>query len=115
MGFIDLEKAYNSVNRESLWQVLKMYDLGGKLLNGIKSMHVNSLARVRVKESESECFRIHSGVRQVVIMSPWLIIVYMDVVMMEVKMGMGRREESGTCPASCIQMTWFCVVSRRKT
>ena len=41
VGFIDLEKAYNMVNREALWQVLRMYDVGGgggKLLGGITSM-----------------------------------------------------------------------------
>ena len=27
-GFIDLKKPYNRVNREALWQVLKMYDVG---------------------------------------------------------------------------------------
>ena len=30
VGFIDLEKAYNRVNREALWQVLRMYDVGGE-------------------------------------------------------------------------------------
>ena len=49
MGFMDLEKAYDRVNREALWQVLRMYDVGGKLLNGIKSIYVNSLACVRIK------------------------------------------------------------------
>ena len=38
MSFIDLENAYNRVNREVLWQVLRMYDVGSKLLSGIKSM-----------------------------------------------------------------------------
>ena len=37
----------------------------GKLLSGIKSMYVDSSACVRVKGSESEQFRIDSGVRQV--------------------------------------------------
>ena len=32
------------VNREALRQVLRMYDVGGKLLNSIKNMYVNSLA-----------------------------------------------------------------------
>ena len=63
VDFMDLEKAYDRVNREALWQVLRMYDVGGKLLNGIKSMYVNSLACVRVKGCESECFRINTGVR----------------------------------------------------
>ena len=38
-----------------------------KLLNGIKSIYVNSLACVRVKGCESESFRVDSGVRQVCI------------------------------------------------
>ena len=43
VGFIYLEKADDRVNREALWQVLRMYDVRSKLLNGIKSMYVNSL------------------------------------------------------------------------
>ena len=70
-----------------------MHDLGGKMLNGIKSMYVNSLACVRIKGGESEYFRIDSGMRQGCIMSPWLFKVNMDAVMKEVKMGMGRRGE----------------------
>ena len=50
MGFIDLEKVYDWVNRELWWEVLRMYDVGGKLLGGIKSMYVDNLACVRVKE-----------------------------------------------------------------
>ena len=68
-----------------------MYDVGGKLLNGVISMYVNSLVCVRVKGCESECFRIDSGVRQVDIRSLCLFNVYMDVVMKELKMGIGRR------------------------
>ena len=44
MGFIDLEKAYNRVNKEALWQVLRMYDVGSNLLGGIKSMLIVSLS-----------------------------------------------------------------------
>ena len=67
---MDLEKAYGRVNRETLWQVLRMYYVGGKPLNGIKNIYVNSLTCVRVKGCKSECFRIDSGVRQVCIISP---------------------------------------------
>ena len=55
-------------------------------------MYVNSLASVRIKGGESECFRINRGVRQGCIMFPWLFNAYMDTVMKEVKIGMGRRE-----------------------
>ena len=49
------------------------------------------LARVRDKGGESESFRIDSGVRQGCIMSPWLFRLYVDALMKEVGMGMGRR------------------------
>ena len=38
MGFIDLEKAYNRINREALLQVFRIHDVGVKLLSGIKSI-----------------------------------------------------------------------------
>ena len=49
VNFMDLEKAYDGVNREALWNVLRMYDVAGKLLNGVKIIHFNSLACVRIK------------------------------------------------------------------
>ena len=70
---------------------------------------------LRVKEDESEWFSIDTGVRQGCIMYLWLFNVYMDPVMKEVKMGMGRREESEDYLASSRKMTWFFVMSRRKT
>ena len=52
VDFMDLERAYNRVNRESLWQVRRMYDVGCKLLSRVKGMYVNILSCVRVKGSE---------------------------------------------------------------
>ena len=52
IGFIDLEKAYNRVNTEALWQVLRIVE--GKLLSGIKSIYADSSACVRVKGVVSE-------------------------------------------------------------
>ena len=57
-----LEKAYDRGNSEALWQLLRMYDSGGKLLNDMKGMYVSSLVCVRVKGGDSECFRINSSV-----------------------------------------------------
>ena len=45
----------------------------------------------RVKGGENEWFGIDSRVRQGCNMSPWLLNVYMNEVMKEVKMGMGRK------------------------
>ena len=37
--------------------------MGGKRLNGINSIYVNSLDYVIVKGGESECYRTESGVK----------------------------------------------------
>ena len=79
VGFIDLEKVYDRAKREALWQVLKMYDVGGKLLSGIKSMYVDSSACVRVKGGESEQFKIDSGVKKGCIKSRWLNSMYIRI------------------------------------
>ena len=52
-------------------------------------MYVNSLTCLRVKESESECLKVYSIVRQGCVMS-LLFNVYMDVVMRKLKMEMRR-------------------------
>ncbi len=36
-AFMDLEKAYDRVDREALWSVLKIYGVGGQLLTGIQA------------------------------------------------------------------------------
>ena len=33
-------EVYDRVTREALWHLLTMYDMGGKLLNGIKSVNM---------------------------------------------------------------------------
>ena len=89
MGFMDLKKSYDRVDFEAIWKMLRMFDVGGKLLKGINKC-VNNLAHVRVKGDEIASFRIDCGVRQGCIPFPWLFIVYMDAVMEEMKMGIGR-------------------------
>ena len=77
-------------------------------------MYFDSLACVKVKWGVNEQFRIDSEERQGCIMSPWLFNVYMDTVMKEVKVGMGRREANRDYLSSCMQMTWFYAVNWRR-
>ena len=50
---MDFEKVYDRVNREAIWQLMKMSDVGGKLLSDIMSINVNSLGCVRLSVSGS--------------------------------------------------------------
>ena len=47
-AFLDPEKAYDRVDRDAMWNVLRLYGIGGRLLRGVKSLYVGSKACVRV-------------------------------------------------------------------
>ena len=67
---VDLEKAYDTVRRDKLWQVLEEYGIEGKLLGAVKAFYDKSEACVRIGEKLSGCFPITRGVRQGCVMSP---------------------------------------------
>ena len=84
VAFMDLEKAYDRVDRDAMWQVLRIYGIGGKVLRGIMSFYEEGRACVRVASELSESFEVKMGLRQGCVMSPWLFNVYMDGVVREV-------------------------------
>ena len=83
-----------------------MYDIDGKLFNGIKSIYVNSLAYVRAKGCKSERFRIDRVVRQVCIVYPWLFDVYTDAVMKELKNGDGEERSEISREGKIMEIAW---------
>ena len=58
LAFMDLEKAYDIIEREGLWTVLRVCGLGGRLLIGVKRFYVNSRACARVGNSVSNWFPV---------------------------------------------------------
>ncbi len=78
---MDLEKAFDRVDWLALWDVLKIYGVGGKLLSAIKSFYEEVSARVKIRGETSEHFEINVGLRQGCVMLPWLFNIYMDGVM----------------------------------
>ena len=63
-----------------MWQMLRVYGVGGKLLKAVQSFYVDSWACVRVGNDVSEWFPVNVGLTQRCVMSPWLFNVYMDGV-----------------------------------
>ena len=39
---MDLENSYNPINRHGMWQMLRVYGVGGKLLKVVQSFYVDS-------------------------------------------------------------------------
>jgi len=75
---MDLEKAYDRVDWEAMWHVLKDFGVGGRLLGEVKAFYRDASAYVKVKGKMSECFKIKAGVRQGCVMSPWLLNLFMN-------------------------------------
>ncbi len=63
-AFMELEKAYDRVDWEALWDVLRIYGVGGRLLDGVKSLYRDASACVKVKGEMGECFKIKASLRQ---------------------------------------------------
>ena len=85
MACIDLEKAYDSVCRDRLWQVLEHYGIRGGLMRAIQSMYLGSRACVRTSGKMLGWFPITQGVRQGCVLSPWLFNVFIDGIKREAK------------------------------
>ena len=95
-AFLDLEKAYDRGDRDVMWNVLRLYGIGGRLLQGMKSLCDGSKACVSVGNEMSEWFPVRVGLRQGCLMSPWLFNLYTDGVVREVNARvLGRGFEAG--------------------
>ncbi len=87
---MDLEKAYDRVNREAVWSVLRIYDVGGQLLKGIQVFYREANACVMVEGEFSDSFAVEVSLRQVCVMSPWLFNTVINGCIREMKCKMGN-------------------------
>ena len=81
MTFIDLRKAFDSVNIEGLYTVLGELGCPRRLLNLIRSLHTGMVATVVYDNEESEAFAINNGVSQGCFPAPVLFNIYFSYVM----------------------------------
>ena len=94
----DLQKAYDRVDRELLWRLLRTYGVNGELMRPVRSLYDNGKACVSVQGQKSDWFGVGQGVRQGCIMSQWLFNILMDNIVREAKQRFdgGVEMETGT-------------------
>ena len=74
--FIDLQKAFDPVDRELSWEVLTRFGVPTKMLIYTRNFHDGMRARLRTDDSEySEKFDVIQGLRQGCALSPLLFNV----------------------------------------
>ena len=77
--FIDLKKAYDLVQHNSLWCILKhSYHLSEKLLTIICALHEDCTTAVRAYRKTSNMFSVTSGVHQGCMLAPTIFNFYFD-------------------------------------
>ena len=84
VNFVDFEKAFDSIHRDSLWRILRHYGIPLKLVQLIKSFYINF--RCSVGHSDT-FFEVKSGVRQGCVMSAVLFNLVIDWVMSSAQSG----------------------------
>ena len=83
-AYIDFQKAYDRVDREVMWEILRRRGIPEQMVTFIKNFHEGAEARVRVNGVESETFTLGRGLKQGSIMSPILFNVYLGALFQQV-------------------------------
>ena len=79
--FIDFTAAFDSVHRDSLWNLLLADGFPAKIVNILKNLYKGCASTVRVYGQFTDSFPVESGVRQGCVLSPSLFNVVVDSIM----------------------------------
>lgn len=82
--FVDFMQAFDSIDRDTMWQILASYGIPHKLLNIIKGLYKETKCRIIHRGKLGEWFTVQSGVKQGCVLSPLLFLLVLDWVMRKV-------------------------------
>ncbi|KAE8676679.1 putative beta-D-xylosidase 2-like [Hibiscus syriacus] len=78
MAFIDLEKAYDSVPRDTIWKTLETRRIPTAYIRTIRDMYCRSTTYVRTTVGDTEAFPVEIGLHQGSALSPYIFALIMD-------------------------------------
>ena len=81
MVFVDLTKAFDTVNRDALWKLLKKLGIPDKMLTVIISFHYVMKAAVLSDREISDSFDVKNGTKQGCVMAPVLFALIFSVML----------------------------------
>ena len=79
--FIDYAKAFDSVDHNKLWKILKEMGIPEHLTCLLRNLHAGQAATVRTGHGTTDWFQIGKGVRQSCVLSPCLFNLYAKYIM----------------------------------
>jgi hypothetical protein len=77
-AFIDYKKAFDSVDRTSLWSKVLAHNINGKVLRVVKNMYAEAKSCIKHGNEVSELFNCDIGVRQGENLSPLLFSLFLN-------------------------------------
>ncbi len=80
LGFVDLEKAFDTVPREMVMATLRWMGVPEAEVRTVEGMYEKTTAIVVVREGASEEFEIKIGLRNGSVLSPLLFISVLDLI-----------------------------------
>jgi hypothetical protein len=94
--FIDVKKAYDSVRREALYNILIEFGISKKLVRLIKMCLTEMYNRFRVGKNLSEMFPIRNGLKQGDALSPLLFDFSLEYAIKKVQVNQDVFKLNGT-------------------
>ena len=79
--FIDYAKAFDCVDHNKLWKILKEMGIPDHLICLLRNLYAGQEATVRARHGTTDWFQIGKGVRQGCILSPCLFNLYAEYIM----------------------------------
>ena len=79
--FIDYVKAFDCVDHNKLWKILKEMGIPDHLIHLLRNLYVGQAATVRTGHGTTDWFQEGKGVRQGCILSPCLFNLYAEYIM----------------------------------
>ena len=79
--FIDFSKAFDSISRTRMEEVLYNYGLSTKIVTAVMSMYSGTAARVVTADGCSADFQVEAGVLQGDTLAPYLFVIVVDYVL----------------------------------
>jgi hypothetical protein len=79
--FIDFEKAFDSINRNKMWNAMKIFGIPDKIIKLIQEMYKNYTCQVEHNGKLSEPIMAKAGVKQGCLLSPILFLMVLDIMM----------------------------------
>ena len=87
INFIDFEKAFDSLDRDILWKLMRHFGIPDKIVRLTTGMHHEMECKVLVKGNLTDSFWSFTGVRQGCLLSPFLFLLAIDWLMKQTTMG----------------------------